>query len=206
MGRGVALTYSEEVKSFIRDHQYGISRKELTSQVNQKFGTDFNTININAYCKRNKLCNGFDGRFVKGQPSHNKGVPMPKEIYEKAKTTMFQKGSVPHNHRPVGSERVNVDGYVEVKVQDPKTWRMKQNLVWESVHGKIPKGCVVIFLDGNKLNTDIRNLKLIARSELLIMNRYGLFQESPELTETAAILSGVIDKCNKAKKRRKEST
>ena len=30
----------------------------------------------------------------------------------------FKKGNVPKCHRPVGSERVNVDGYVEVKVAD----------------------------------------------------------------------------------------
>ena len=33
--------------------------------------------------------------------------------------TWFKKGHIPANYRPVGSERVNADGYIEVKVADP---------------------------------------------------------------------------------------
>ena len=29
---------------------------------------------------------------------------------------MFKKGNVPANHRPIGSERITVDGFVEIKV------------------------------------------------------------------------------------------
>lgn len=53
-------------------------------------------------------------RFSKGHIPQNKGKRMSPEVYEKVKGTMFKKGQDPINHRPVGSERVNVDGYVEI--------------------------------------------------------------------------------------------
>ena len=43
---------------------------------------------------------------------------MPKELYEKVKQTMFQKGDTPANVLPIGSETVRQNGYVMVKVQD----------------------------------------------------------------------------------------
>lgn len=130
---------------------------------------------------------------------------MPKEVYERAKHTMFKKGHVPINHRPVGSERVNVDGYIEIKVEEPKKWKLKHNVVWETHNGPIPKGYVVIFLDRDKMNVSINNLKLIKRSELLIMNRYGLYGESREITEVATNLAGLIDTTNNTKKSKSES-
>ena len=44
---------------------------------------------------------------------------------------MFAKGNVPPNHRPVGSERISKDGYIEVKVAEPNKWRLKQRVVYE---------------------------------------------------------------------------
>lgn len=200
MGSGVDLIYTIEMKRFINDRQCGISRKELTMLFNQVFGTEYSINNISAYCKRNGLRNGSDGRFIKGQQPHNKGVKMSKEVYEKAKHTMFKKGNIPHNHKPVESERVNVDGYIEIKIAEPKKWRLKHNVVWEQHNGAIPKGYVVVFLDRNPLNIDISNLKLIRRSELLIMNRYGLYGEDAEINNTATNLAKLIDTTNKVKR------
>lgn len=80
--------------------------------------------------------------------------------------TWFQKGHIPANYRPVGSERVNADGYIEVKVADPNKWKLKHRVVWESVNGKIPKGSIIIFRDNDKSNTDIDNLLLIKRGHM----------------------------------------
>lgn len=126
---------------------------------------------------------------------------MSPEVYEKVKRTMFKKGNVPGNHRPVGSERVNVDGYIEIKVKEPSKWRLKHNVVWEQHHGKIPKGSVVIFLDRDKMNVSIDNLKMITRSELLTMIRHGLYGDSAETTEVGTNIAKLIDSTSKAKKR-----
>ena len=111
-------------------------------------------------------------RFKKGQTPPNKGKKqaeyMSEEAIGKIKKTQFKKGNIPHNHKPIGHERVTVDGYVEVKVRDGKknnNFELKHRLVWEEHNGKIPKGNNIQFKDGNRLNCKIDNLYMISRAE-----------------------------------------
>ena len=104
-------------------------------------------------------------RFKKGHVPPNKGKKMSAEVYAKVSRTMFKKGDMPHTYRPVGSERVNVDGYVEVKVADPNKWKLKHRVIWEEAHGPIPRGHNVQFRDGNGQNLSLDNLYLISRAD-----------------------------------------
>lgn len=192
--------YTDEEREFFEEYVPGHSYKEIQSAFTEKFGWDITIGQVNSYIGNHHLNTGRTGRFEKGQAAHNKGQKMPKEVYEKAKYTMFSKGHTPANHKPVGSERVNVDGYIEIKVEEPRKWRLKHNVIWEQHNGKIPKNCVVIFLDGDKSNVSVENLKLIKRSELLIMNRYNLYGPDAESTEVATNLAKLIDTTHKVKK------
>jgi hypothetical protein len=51
-------------------------------------------------------------RFQPGAKPWNLGVTG----YMGANPTSFRKGHMPHNHRPIGSERLTKDGYLERKV------------------------------------------------------------------------------------------
>lgn len=102
------------------------------------------------------------------KPGHiplNKGKKMSPELYAKCAPTMFKKGQPSINRREVGSERVNVDGYIEIKVAEPNKWKLKHRVIWEKAHGKIPKSCNIQFKDGNPLNCVLKNLYIISRSE-----------------------------------------
>ena len=189
--------YTDDEQAFFEEYVFGHSYDEIRNAFIEKFGWEITIGQIKSYIANHHLNTGRTGRFQKGQVAHNKGSKMPKEVYEKAKHSMFTKGHVPHNHKPVGSERVNVDGYIEIKVEEPRKWRLKHNVVWENYNGKIPKGSVVIFLDGNKMNVTIDNLKLIKRSELLIMNRYNLYGANADMTEIGTNLAKLIDVTNK---------
>ena len=97
---------------------------------------------------------------------------------------------------PIGTERWK-DGYLYVKVADiplPKkftvmqlreNWVQKHRLVWESVHGKIPKGKLVIFLDGDRSNFAPENLYCIDRKLTTVMIRNNWFTTDREHTLTA---------------------
>lgn len=191
------------MKQFILDNYKGRYNQELADLFNQKFNTNITSRTIKSYKANNKLNSGLTGKFRKGQTPHNKGKKMPKEVYEKVKHTMFAKGSVPPNHRPVGSERISKDGYIEVKVAEPNKWRLKQRVVYEEAKGKIPEGCPIIFLDGNKRNFDIDNLKCITRSELLYLNCNGL-NNSNEITETGILMARLDSAKNKKKQELKD--
>lgn len=122
-------------------------------------------------------------QFTKGGVPMNKGVPqtewMPKESILRTKKTRFKKGDTPHNYKPVGSERVNKDGYVEIKVKDPRTWELKHRHVWRQVHGEISKGDNIQFKDGNRLNVVIENLYCIPRTDQMKVN--GIYNYPPDL-------------------------
>lgn len=127
----------------------------------------------------------------------NKGVTG----YMGANRTSFKKGHTPARYRELYSERTSVDGIVEIKVERNK-WISKHRYVWEQYHNrKVPKGKVVIFLDGNKTNFEIDNLKLISRGALLILNRkYRHILKDKELMRSCVDLSELIYAIGKRKK------
>lgn len=135
--------------------------------------------------------NSIASRFGKGHASWNNGKKMDPEVYEKIKRTMFKKGHVSVNRRPIGSERVNVDGYVEVKVAEPNKWRLKHRVVWEEAHGPIPSGYNVQFKNGNTQDVRLENLFLISRAEQL-RDRNSIHARYPEELKQLIRLKGSI--------------
>ena len=198
--------YSEEQKEFIITNNYGKYSKELAEMFNQHFNTNITAKEIAYFRKNNKLNSGLTGQFKKGNVPHNKDKKqveyMSKEAIERTKETRFKKGNKPKNYRPVGSERITKDGYIEVKVADPNKWETKNKIIYKQYFGDIPKGHKVIYADGNKLNNDINNLILVSDNEELIMNKYKLRTEDIELTKTGYLIAKVIDKTNMVKNER----
>nr|WP_275901160.1 HNH endonuclease signature motif containing protein [Paenibacillus periandrae] len=137
------------------------------------------------------------GRFEPGRTPFNKGK---KKDWAGGEATQFKKGHKPHNYVPVGSERINGDDYVDVKIADPNKWRGKHQLVWEKNNGPIPKGYVIIFGDGNRRNFDPNNLILISRGQLAIMNKNGLIQNNADLTRTGIIMADIYRKIGERKR------
>ena len=183
--------WSEEEKAYLSEIAPGRGYSEIHKMMNDKFEYQFSLVQIKAAMKRYNLRNGLDGKFKENCTPWNKGL---KGVRTGGKSTQFKKGQVPLTYRPVGSERVNVDGYIEIKTADPSTWELKHRVVYEKHNGKIPKEHAVIFLDKNKLNFDIDNLALVSRKELLQLNRSNLINNDPELTKVGVNLVKVIVK------------
>jgi hypothetical protein len=167
---------------------------------NTHFGLELGLNQITAFIKNNKLSSGIDCTFKPGNIPFNKG--------EKGvggwEPTQFKKGNRPLNYRPIGSERVNVDGYVEIKVADPGTWRPKHTVVWEEMHGPVSKGCCLLFLDSDRLNVSLDNLQAITRGQLARLNQNNLISDDAELTKTGIILADVYQKIGERKKDKTE--
>ena len=128
-------------------------------------------------------------QFKPGHTPHNKGKQMDAEIYEKVAPTMFKKGNKPYNTKPVGTINIRLDTqrrpYQYIKIKDSH-WELLQRYVWTQANGEIPRGSVVIFLDGNYLNCELTNLKVITRRENMARNTIQRFpaelQEVMKLT------------------------
>lgn len=181
----------------------GHEESEIRAMFLEKFSIELSESQIGNFKNNYKVYSGTHGGcFKKGQVPMNKGKKMSPEIYEKVKHTMFHKGHTPVNHRPVGSERINVDGYTEIKVAEPNKWKLKQRLVYEEYYGvTLTSNDVIIFLDGNKQNLDINNLYKMTRAALVRYNQDGLYSDNPEQSKAAANVA--ILKSEIIKKKRK---
>lgn len=188
--------FSKEQSVFIRENVVGRTSNELTAIVNQVFDTELSVDQIRAFKKNNKLRGGIDTRFQKGQAAHNKGKPGNGGW----RSTQYKKGSTPHNYLPVGSERINTDGYVDIKIADPNKWKQKHLIVWEEANGPVPVDHVVLFGDGDKLNVVLDNLLLVTRQQLFILNRNKLIHIDIELTKTGCLVAELHQRINGLKK------
>ncbi len=192
--------FSDEQIEFIREIAPGRYSAEITEMVNKQFHLDLKVSQIESCKKNHNIMSGIDSRFKKGMIPYNKGKKgsMSPEQYEKCKATMFKKGNIPQNHRPIGSERIDRDGYTYIKVAEPNKWKLKHRLLWEEHNGPIPHKHRLIFADGNRQNICLENLILVSYAESLIMSQRELFSENAEFTKTGVNIAKVL---NKAKTR-----
>lgn len=94
-------------------------------------------------------------RFKAGHEAWNKGTRY--QAGGRSIETRFKKGhrngQAARNYRPIGSHRVNQDGYLERKTTDDepvpvRRWTAVHRLVWEEAHGPIPPKHTVRFKPG----------------------------------------------------------
>lgn len=187
--------YVEWMISFIPGH----SESQINDGFYEQFGIRMNRSQIKNFKSRFKVGSGTTGgEFRKGMPSWNKGRKVKSSTYEKMKPTMFNIGHRPTNYRPLGSERINVDGYTEIKISDPNKWTLKQRKIWEDHYGeKLTRNEVIIFLDGNKQNFDIDNLCKLTRAELVRYNQDHLYTDNHDISLVAANIARIKTRIRK---------
>ena len=110
---------------------------------------------------------GISTQFKKGQVSHNKGKKMTPEMYIKAQNTFFKKGHLPHNTKEDGVISIRYTRgrpYIWIRIS-LANWQQLHRIIWTKNFGPIPDGYNVQFIDGNSLNCEIENLKLVSKKE-----------------------------------------
>ena len=188
--------YTADQKDFIEKNAFGKTTDELTKLVNEKFEIELTSKQVRIFKKNNKIKSGIDARFKKGRIPYTKGK---KRTWDSP--TEFKKGHIPHNYLPVGTERVNGDDYVDIKVSDPNKWKAKHIMVWEEHNGPVPAGKIIIFGDKDRRNFNINNLICISRGQLATLNVKGLIMNDAELTKTGIVIADTVQKISKLKRR-----
>lgn len=141
-------------------------------------------------------------RFKKGHVSWNKGLRGRCFI----NSGQFPKNHLPHNTLHDGAITLRSDKtgrcykYIRVKKGE---WKELHRYVWETEKGKVPGGFVICFKDGDSLNTDIANLALISRAEILKRNRPGDLYSNPAKykTDKDEFIAGLLGYKNTKEKR-----
>ena len=94
-------------------------------------------------------------------------------------------------HVPIGTV-VMSKGYLQIKVADAKgkrntNWKPYHRYVYEQAHGEIPKGMVIIFLDGDHTNCSVDNLMAVPQSVNALLMKKGIRSVHKELTRAGVI-------------------
>lgn len=197
--------YTEEERKFLKKYVPGHSHKDITKAFNKKFHVSLSEEQIKSYINRHKISTGRTGRFEKGNIPHNKGKKM--KTTGRMAETQFKKGNLPHNTKPIGYERKTRDGYIEVKIKmrpsgpnKNDNFVPKQRLVYEEHYGPVPEGHIIVFVDGNKENFDIENLRCISRAEHSLMNKLNLNYGNKEFYDTGVLIARHMLMINRKKK------
>lgn len=197
--------YTDEMIDFLKEVTPQKTYKEITELFNKKFNLDVTAEIIKSLLSRKKIHTGTRGcLYKKGSVPWNKGV----YGYMGANKTSFKKGHKPKNWKPVGSERIDTEGYTLIKVSNSgikhKMWALKHRIVWEQHHKKkIPRGSVIIFADGDRSNLSIENLICVTREELKVLNKCRLISSVPELTKTGLNIAKIRIKLAELRKEKK---
>lgn len=168
--------YENSEDDFLRENYLTVPTKRMSKMLNRSESSARQRIKILGLVIPKEVTEKFKAEtfFKKGSQPVNKGKSIhdycTPEAIEAMKTGQFKKGQKTFNYRPVGSERLTKDGYLEIKVADPNKWKGKHVVEWEKVNGKVPKGHIVVFKTGNKLNVLVENLEMITRVENMKRN------------------------------------
>lgn len=191
INKGKCRSFTDDQKTWIERMYQVLPIAELVPLFNAEFGTDKTEGQIRGFTRNHKIKSGRTGQFSAGFTPWNTGMK-GWSAGGNSVASRFQAGHTPGNHRPVGSERVNVDGYVEVKIAEPRTWSLKHRVVWERERGPIPPDRVIWFIDNNPLNCDdVTNLMLVTRAQHAVVSKLGLHQATGELKQTAVLIADV---------------
>lgn len=136
-------------------------------------------------------------RFKKGQTPANKGLRRQGWSSGRMRETQFKKGTrrgvAVALYKPIGSERISKDGYLERKVNDSlplqARWRAVHLIVWEQAHGPLPPSHAIAFVNRDKRDIRLDNLECITRAEL--MRRNTIHTLPPALKSTVRLLASV---------------
>lgn len=184
--------WTEAERVFIKYEYQDHPIPELTRMLNKRFGAQRTEGSVKAALSRFGFKSGRDGRFKKGnRPSPKAGAKGPNR-------TSFKKGRKPHTWRPIGTERITKEGYLQRKVSDTgntvRDYVEVHRLLWEEHHGPIPGGHVVIFKDGDRTNIVIENLMLVSRADHAVMCKMGFYNGAAETKDAALLLVQIIRK------------
>lgn len=87
--------------------------------------------------------------------------------------------------KPIGYVGRPSNGYLMVKTK--QGWISQARYEYAKAYGKIPKGCVVIYLDGDNTNANPDNLMAIPQGWQAVMTANKFWSEHPKITYSGIV-------------------
>jgi hypothetical protein len=142
-------------------------------------------------------------RFVPGSQPWNKGKSY--QAGGRSAETRFKPGHrggrALEKYKPIGSERISADGYLQRKVNDDlplqQRWKSVHVIVWEATHGPVPKGHLLVFRNRDRADIRLDNLELITLQEN--MRRNTVHNLPKEVAQAVQLRGALVRKINNRK-------
>lgn len=176
--KGRNIPYTVEEMAWL-EANHGLVIGEYHRQFCERFRRDdVSKINLHSLRKRKGWKTGRTGCFETGFVPHNKGKPCAPGRggrHPNAQKTQFKKGHgrtgvAVDLYKPIGTERLSKEGYIERKIHDglplQSRWRSVHVIRWEADNGPVPEGMALKCLDGDRSNTDPANWEPVPRAML----------------------------------------
>jgi hypothetical protein len=140
-------------------------------------------------------------RFRPGEKPWCTGLKFP----GKTSSTSFMKGQRPPNWMPLGSHKLNTDGYLTRKIREGNNgglnWEGVHRLVWKEANGSIPARHVITFKAGMKTTIleeiTADKLECISMKENALRNNY--WKTDPELMKLYQLKGAITRQVNRIK-------
>lgn len=165
--------FNKNMYEYLYKNGYKHTIDEWVNIINKKYNETYNKESLQKYFYRNNISYKY-------------------KDFNKSKNNVYS--------LPIGSERIRKDGMIQIKVSNRK-WMYKQRFIYESYYKiNLDKDTFVIFLDGNRNNFDIKNLKAISKKESSYMANNMLFCKNKDLTLCGNQIAKLMIKTNDIKK------
>lgn len=144
-----------EMYNYLNEISMFHSLDYLVNLINEKFEENYDKNSLRKYLVRNRI-------------PYKKNENMIRNVCERV---------------PIGTEYIRKDGMVLIKISSNK-WMFKQRFIYEQYYNvHLKSDDYIIFLDQNRNNFDINNLKLISRKESAYLSNQKIFSKNKEATE-----------------------
>ena len=170
--RKYSVNYSESVYNFLIENAENYTIKELVEMLKNNFDFEIDKKKLAQYCIKMGI----------------------KYKYEHPKKS--------HDNKPtkIGTLVTKTDGeMIKIKTGEHK-WEYLQRKTYEDYYNvKLPEDVYVIFLNQDKRDFNIKNLKAISRRNSAIMSARGLFSSNKKVTKVGITISNLDIKRLEAK-------
>lgn len=168
---------NNKLKEYLLKNAENYSLDKLALKVNKKFDEHYDKDSLRKYLWRNR-------------------IPYKYECKNRSNNGAYKRVSI-------GTEYIKPDGMVLVKI-DKNKWEYKQRLIYEKYYNvKLSENDFVIFLDDDRTNFDINNLRVISKKEASYIasykTNYGICKTDKDTTETLILMAKLLIKVKEKK-------
>lgn len=186
--------YTKEEIEFVRENASKYYVPQLVEMFNKKFKTNISLTKMKSLKNRNNIKSGLV-RNPNADPDPTKWNTKHNQVRRTGKTREQWLEEVKHK---TGYEYIGKDGrrYIKIKeeVGSNTNYMTKARYNYIKKYGEIPEGYVLLHIDGDRLNDNLKNLVLVHKCQIYMANRSKSLTKNKDINETIVLATRLKQK------------